>query len=382
MTENFQEVKVATTNDFEFGVNKQRNCTYRIYNQQYNHGLVVYIPGFGADLGSYTENFCKKISDQYQIACLSVEYFCLYCRPEIGAEIEFEQEDLHNIAAIIQSSLGATYIERLIHYTNTKNVALTATASLKPKKGEYQNFGILAALDIINCLKDALGRFALNRNNIILIGSSYGGYLANLVTKIYPGLIRAVFDNSSWANPNLRYVVGRELSLPELRANVTDKLIIHLFVKSPWTLKEGLPNSFAREKAAIRSFTQDQIQQMASQGGLDTFYMFYHSIKDTIAPTSEKIDMVRALVQYKYKHVYLEVMEQQDVDGIFVKSLDHGLGLSMITFFDRAYSQLQQAGVAFQACEEHECIKYTCEQATYTFYLHEAPVRGVLDFNC
>ena len=382
MTENFREVKVATTNDFEFGVNKQRNCTYRIYNQQYNHGLVVYIPGFGADLGSYTENFCKKISDQYQIACHSVEYFCMYCRPEIGAELEFEQEDITKIAAIIQASQGRTYVERLIDYTEKQNSAMTAIASLKPKNEEYQNFGIMAALDIINCLKDAVGRFALNRNNIILIGSSYGGYLANLVTKFYPGLVRAVFDNSGWATPNLRYVVGRELNLPELGLQVTDKLTLHLYVKSPWTLKEGLPNSFAREKVAIRSFTQDQIQQMAAQGGLDTFYVFYHSIIDAIAPTSEKIAMVKALVQCQFIHIHLEVMEEHDVDGTFIKSLDHGMGLSMITFFDRAYSQLQQAGVAFQACEERECIKYTCEQATYSFYLQETPVRGVLDFNC
>lgn len=381
MTQNFIEISIAATSDFEFGVNKRRNCIYHIYNQQYTNGLVVYIPGFGADLGSYTENFCKKISEKYKIACLSVEYFCLYCRPEIGAEIEFEPEDKAKIATIIQTCQGKTYIDRLIDCTEKKKSALTAIASLKPKNEEYQNFGIMATLDIINCLKDAVDRFALDRNNIILIGSSYGGYLANLVTKIYPGLIRAVFDNSAWANPNLRYVVGRELNLPELGLQVTDKLTLHLYVKSPWTLKEGLPNSFAREKIAIRSFTQDQIQQMAAQGGLDTFYVFYHSIIDAIAPTSEKIDMVQALVQCHFKHIHLEVMEENDVDGTFIKSLDHGMGLSMITFFDRAYSQLQQAGVPFQAGDEHACIQYTHEQATYSFYLRETPVRGVLDYN-
>ena len=377
----FQEVSVATTSDFEFGVNKRRACTYRIYNQQYTGGLVVYIPGFGADLGKYTEIFCQKISEQYKVACLSVEYFCIHCRPEIGAEIEFEPEDIDKIAAVLKQSQGTTYLERLINYTETAQIALTATASLKPAKGEYQNFGILAALDLINCLKDAVGRFALNKNNIILIGSSYGGYLANLVTKIYPGLIRAVFDNSSWANPNLWYVAGRELNTPEFIFRRSEKLTLHLFVKSPWTLKEGLPNSFTREKAAIRSFTQDQVQQMAVQGGLDTFYVFYHSIIDSIAPTNEKVEMVKSLVLHKFKHVYMEVMEQQDVDGSFVKSLDHGMGLSMITFFDRAFTHLEQSGIAFQAGEEKERIDYLCEQATYSFYLQETPVRGVLDYN-
>ena len=119
---------------------------------------------------------------------------------------------------------------------------------------------------------------------------------------------------------------------------------------------------------------------MAAQGGLNTYYVFYHSIIDAIAPTSEKIAMVKALVQCHFKHIHLEVMEQQDVDGTFIKYLDHGMGLSMITFFDRAYSQLQQVGLPFQACDEHACIHYTHEQATYSFYLQETPVRGVLDF--
>lgn len=268
------EIEVFSTNDFEFGINKKRKCKYKIFNPHHTKGLVVYIPGFGVDLGEYTEVFCKKISEKFSLATMSVEYFCIHCRPSIGAEIEFELEDINQFSGILAQEQGKDTIEKIVTYTEKNNIRINANASLKPKKGEYQNFGILAAIDTINCIKDATDKFSFNKNNIILIGSSYGGYIANIATKIYPGLIRAVFDNSSWAQPNLAYVVGRELNKPEFILKISEKLSLNLFVKSPWTLKANLPNSFSGDKYLIRSFDYGQVKQMFNNGGGDTFYIF------------------------------------------------------------------------------------------------------------
>lgn len=62
-------------------------------------------------------------------------------------------------------------------------------ASLLPGNNEYQNLGILASLDVLNAISDAVDRYDLDFDNIIITGSSYGGYIANLVTKIAPGYI-------------------------------------------------------------------------------------------------------------------------------------------------------------------------------------------------
>ncbi|WP_265460784.1 DUF2920 family protein, partial [Aeromonas salmonicida] len=69
---------------------------------------------------------------------------------------------------------------------------------LTPPDGAYQNFGVMAALDILNAIEDAMCRYNGNRDNLILVGSSYGGYLAQMVNKFRPGYARALFDNSSW----------------------------------------------------------------------------------------------------------------------------------------------------------------------------------------
>ena len=143
------------------------------------------------------------------MSVMTVEYFCMGSRPDVGAKIEYEYEDMEAIKALLYSTNTesmadfCSFVEKGAH-----NVDINA--SLLPARGEYQNFGILAALDVLNAIRDAVVRYHVDINNIIIIGGSYGGYIANLVTKIIPGYIRAVFDNSSWANPNLQYVVGRE----------------------------------------------------------------------------------------------------------------------------------------------------------------------------
>lgn len=177
-------------------------------------------------------------------------------------------------------------LEKYAEYTKKE---LIFSAGLSPTNNEYQNFGILAAIDIINAINDALQRYRIDKNNITLIGSSYGGYLANLVTKNKPGAIRLVLDNSSWAKPNLSYIVGREINSPEFIYSIKNKIKLQLYVKTPWTLKDSGSNRFTGAVKEIRSFTIDQVKQMARQGASNTEYIFYHSIKDTIiAPVSEK----------------------------------------------------------------------------------------------
>lgn len=380
MDRQYDQITIPSSNDFEFGVNRAREILYRIYNKKSSSGLVVYIPGFGNDLGEYTDIFCKKIAEKYNIATLVVEYFCINCRPNVGAEIEFQNSDIERIKRLTGNTINQNDIlASLIEFTKTNNTTISITASLRPKRDEYQNFGILAALDILNAISDAVKRYSLNEDNIILIGSSYGGYLGNLVTKISPGFIRAVFDNSSWANPNLRYIVGRELNQPEFILNATENIAIHLFVKSPWTLTKGLPNSFFDDKFLIRSFSDDQIRQMAEQGGTATCYLFYHSKYDQIAPTSEKIVMATSMLKYNFKNLQMEIAEESDVDGTFIKSLQHGMEMSMITFFDKAYAFLMAMNASFTSTKKNT-VCYTTKDSRYCFFLSESPISAAIDF--
>lgn len=369
-------VKFETTNDFELDPNGiARESEYKICNISTGNGLVVYIPGFGGDLGGYTDTFCQKISEKYpEYAAASVDYFCMRSRPQVGGEVYFEHEDQikSNTLNLPQSDILSTIYKR--HKMVTKPTFFTA--GLNPPNGEYQNFGIMAAIDVINACVHAIHKFNLDPNNVILVGSSYGGYVANLVTKIAPGFIRAVFDNSSWANVNLNYVVGRELNAAEFTLNFTDNLHLNLFVKSPWTLKSGLSNSFANEKIAIRNFGYSDLMRMIELGGDRTCYLFYHAMNDKVADTNEKMDMARNMIQLGFM-VSMEVFEEQDIDGEFIKSLEHGMGLSMLTFFEKGIDFINSVNRSF--CHKSNSISiYEYGTKQYKFDLTSFPLKAQL----
>jgi len=118
MNKEYEQIDIPSSTDFEFGVSRARRIPYRIYNKESTSGLVVYIPGFGNDLGEYTDVFCKKISEKYNIATLVVEYFCINCRPNVGAEIEFENSDMERVLRLTGNTVNRNDIlADLINYT-------------------------------------------------------------------------------------------------------------------------------------------------------------------------------------------------------------------------------------------------------------------------
>lgn len=380
----FCAVSFETNEDFELGgPHNNRRTQYQIYNKGSKKGVVVYIPGFGSDLGGYAEAFCKRIAEKYDLSVMHVDYFCMFSRPGYGADVNFELPDQLSVKKQIIDNGGipSDEIHRNLEIINNicrlKNRKQILVASLVPKNGDYQNFGIMAALDVLNAVKDAVKRFCLDENKIILIGSSYGGYIANLVTKVAPGYISAVFDNSSWAKPNFLYLAGRELNFHtgEYEANLTDNIILRLYVKSPWTLISGLPNSMEKSRLSIRSFDYNQLQMMADRGASNsTLYFFYHSIKDSTAPVREKIDMASNMAELGF-NVQMKLIEESDVDGSFVKNLSHGMGLSMTMFFDLCFKFMEEKQFNFKSIHQN-LVCYSFDDAIYKFDLSHCPIKA------
>lgn len=366
-----QQVIFDTSSDFEFGLHGKRQTEYFVFNSTYKDGLIVYIPGFGEDLGEYSKVFCAKASKKYHMAALTLNYFCIGSRGTTGAGVEVfnSERDKVKSAYLELGGEGEASLEKLSELLVKYDAEIILKGAFIPTKNEYQNFGILAAIDIVNAIKDAIKRFDLNDENVILVGSSYGSYLANLVTKIYPGLVRAVFDNSSWALPNLKYAVGTELGLPEGIHKAYPGITLHLNVKSPWTLKPGLPNSFNGDRLEIRAFTQNQLSQMLNQGGQDTFYFFYHAEYDDVANTEDKIEMAKNMAELGYRNVVMNVLSESDIDGKFIKTMKHGMGMSMLSFFDVAYDYLLQINPTFNSNKELKQTVYRLNDTDYFFDL-------------
>lgn len=384
-----EDITFKSTNDFELGYDGvTRETDYHIVTPENgSKGLVVYIPGYGGDTdGSYRRKFCQSIAEKNQLSVMSVNYHCIFCRPDNGATRSYETEDLKHIKMLAYKygvEMDNKPLDTVLAEIDAKLVERGANeeihVTLVPKKNEYQNGGIMAALDIINAVNDASSRWDIPTNNIVLIGSSYGGYIANLASKLAPNTFRAIFDNSSWAKPNLTYILGRDLNVSEYSQRYINNLIMRHSVRTCWTAKEGLPTTFDDNRIAVRSFTTEQINQFADYKPTAQYY-FIHALNDHIANTNEKIAMVKDMVGNGID-VHMIVADEEDVDGSYIKNTNHGLGLSLQQFFKHGYDHIEQTRPADNLSTDTNFslkseIRYTSDQFEYIFDYSQTPIQG------
>ncbi|MEZ6975096.1 MULTISPECIES: DUF2920 family protein [Aeromonas] len=367
----YYEHEVAGHPDVELGLCGERQVRYRIHGaEQASSGLVVYIPGFGGDLGAYSQVFCEKVAAQHGMAALCVDYFCMRSRPAVGAVISLLPDE--RVRALALLGLPATTSDAaLLRALDTLQPAapLRFHGLLIPPDGAYQNFGVMAALDILNAIEDAMLRYGGSRDNLILVGSSYGGYLAQLVNKFRPGYVRALFDNSSWAEPNLAYVVGRDIGAVEYQCSLQGGVELALCVDSPWRMVAGHPHEFDVDAFIIRAFSASQLDQMAAQGGTQTFCLMVHAIHDAIAPADAKLAMARAMLARGF-NAELILFDESSVDGEFIRNMEHGMGLSMLQFFEQGLALLAERSPSFVATHATEVTLHAGHSLYHLNFAH------------
>ncbi|QBZ83488.1 hypothetical protein GHNINEIG_01543 [Hydrogenovibrio crunogenus] len=379
-----EKVSFSTTPDFELGFEHcPRQTDYLIAQpKERAKGLVVYIPGFGDDAGTYREKFCLKVAEKYDLAAMTVDYHCFYSRPEVHSATVYEAEDVALIEKLFLAHnlpfAGDTIeegVEILNKHLANHNQKASITATLIPGKDEYQNAGVLQALDIINAVAHAIKKYSIPAENVILIGSSYGGYIANLATKFAPKTFRAVFDNSSWAQPHFTYIVGREYGYPELIHKTHSHIATKFFLRTAWTLKKGLPNTFDGKRFYVRTFSEDQLGQFSNYEP-ETYYYFIHAEKDKLALTEHKIQMATYMIQ-REMNVHMEVMEAADIDGQYIKTIEHGMNLSMLTFFDKAFAHINDHTISLENdFMNGSLVGYDSGDHRYEFDFSTFPVTG------
>ena len=336
------ENKIDAHCDFEFYSHDQRQIDYSIIIPDTEiKRLVVYIAGFGADAGSYRNNFQKYICDGHSMACLVVDYHCFFSRISNGASLSIDPNTmklLRTITGCINNESVDTVLLKAGNMKASSKTPLKVAGLLYPKKNEYQNFGILPALDNLYAINDVFKKYPNIPKKIYAIGSSYGGYIANLISKIAPCTLNAVFDNSSWATPNMKYILGYELGTPEFSIVHSPNVILEVNVLSPWSHLPFMPNSFSKNCQLMRSFPDNHLDVMAQVGKHKTIYRFVHSEKDYISDTKQKISLFNRL-KSKGFNVHMEIYSKKDVDGQYIKSMSHGMGLSMRKFFSKCINQ-------------------------------------------
>ncbi|EKB1464031.1 DUF2920 family protein, partial [Campylobacter jejuni] len=224
-----QTFEIDSCDDVELGIKRTSKLEYRIsYDDEKDLKAIVFvIGGYGANANIYfLDSYRNYIAKNFDVVTINVFYHC-FCQRRSDVEkystlADFTKDDLKLIEKVLRKynipcdQLANNTVVSHCEYLSEIMTELKMlnrlpydfeerlSATFIPSRGEYQNFGIMAAIDHINALKDLVKRFPKFADlPKIYGGGSYGGYLALLIAKIAPWYVDGVIDNSGSAVPPL-----------------------------------------------------------------------------------------------------------------------------------------------------------------------------------
>ncbi|HDZ4977550.1 TPA: DUF2920 family protein, partial [Campylobacter jejuni] len=346
-----QTFEIDSCDDVELGIKRTSKLEYRIsYDDEKDIKAIVFIiRGYGANANIYfLDSYRNYMAKNFDVVTVNVFYHCFCQRysdvEKYSAFTMFTKEDLLNLSQVLLeiginvnvNLENANQCYELLDQNITalksqgklaQNYQAKFTSTFIPPNGDYQNFGIMPAIDHINALKDLVKRFPKFADlPKIYGGGSYGGYLSLLIAKIAPWYVDGVIDNSGSALPPLIYILEREMKNGCNYVFNDPNTSIECFLKTHWTRKENSPYFFANENYIIRSLLNKDHLILQSQKNKNIIYTSYHSDKDPLTPANFKEQTMQILKVLGYD-VTLNLIDESKIDGKFIKNLDHGCGI-------------------------------------------------------
>ncbi|AJC93086.1 hypothetical protein (DUF2920 domain) [Campylobacter subantarcticus LMG 24377] len=390
---------IDSCDDVELNIKRESKLEYRItYDDSKEiEAIVCVINGIGGDIKDdlYISDYCAR---NYNVAVLNVNYHCIGNRPQIGAKFYLDNIDKFIFETSLKA-LGITIpydIQKLNTFEDfhpamkclnkkiqdmknnwelDRNYYLDLSVSLQPTKNEYQNFGIMQATDILNALlyirKSPPFKVTGGGIKHILIGSSHGGYLANLCAKLAPWFVDVVIDNSSHVSlANLWRVIGfgKEIDYTQYFCFGTFHFFNNIRLcasdKTLWTTNKQSPYYFSLARKLIReTLNKDHLNIQAKYP--NPKYIVYHSKFDEWVSLEEKEEYVDTLKKYGFDVEFVKITDSQQVDGKFIKNLNHGMGIPMKLLIKKHLSQILKEPLKDKICKKE--ISYKCDDLVYIF---------------
>ncbi|ECL2404494.1 DUF2920 family protein [Campylobacter jejuni] len=368
--------------------------------------IVCIISGLGGDIDDnlYIEEYCAR---NYNVAVLSVNYHCIGNRPQTGASFYINELD----RLILKTSLEAIGIQLPVDMQNLKtydefycvvdfvnkfieklkkekelseDYCLYLSVGLEPTKNEYQNYGIMQAMDIINAILYININLPFKVSNMstvsrmgggiktILIGVSHGGYLANLCAKISPWNIDVVLDNSSNVtldNDLWRFIgFGREIDYVKYcSVGITymfKNIKLAAFDKTYWTTNKQSPYYFSNARQIIREPLNKEHLKIQSLYPKPK-YIAYHSKFDQYVLLEKKENYFDILKELGFEVDFIKITDEKEIDGKFIKNLEHGCGIPMKLLIKKHLLQILKEPLQDKICKKE--ISYKCDELVYAF---------------
>ncbi|ECZ3038370.1 DUF2920 family protein [Campylobacter jejuni] len=387
-----QTFEIDSCDDVELNIKRTSKLEYRIsYDDEKEIKAIVFIiGGYGANANIYfLDSYRNYIAKNFDVVAVHVFYHCFCQRrsdvEKYSAYKYFQEEDIENIKNLLNQfhfSYGeinndnALFLANSLvkHVENLKmqnkldhNFKLNFTSTFIPPNGDYQNYGIMAAIDHINALKDLVKRFPKFADlPKIYGGGSYGGYLSLLIAKIAPWYVDGVIDNSGSALPPLIYILGREMEGGCDYVFNDPNTLIECFLKTHWTRKENSPYFFNNENYFIRTLLNKDHLILQSQKNKNIIYVSYHSDKDPLTPANFKQQTMQILKILGYD-VSLNLVDENKIDGKFIKNLDHGCGIPDKALFRKELPLMLEKLQKRKSFMQENSISYPCGNKVFTF---------------
>ncbi|EAH4722372.1 DUF2920 family protein [Campylobacter jejuni] len=387
-----QTFEIDSCDDVELNIKRTSKLEYRIsYDDEKEIKAIVFIVGgFGANANISFLDFDREyIAKNFDVVVVHVFYHCFCARRSIDQKYNPKlipnQDDLERINGILKNinlghlSVNKDNFEQIIPLIEQKvnemkqaglvdeNQKIELSCDFIPPNGDYQNYGIMAAIDHINALKDLVKRFPKFADlPKIYGGGSYGGYLSLLIAKIAPWYVDGVIDNSGVCLPFLACILGREMNQGEFYFEGSGYRL-YCFVYKYWNRNMNSSYYFGDENYLIRAILNSNHLQIQSNLNKNTIFVSYHSIQDMGAPVQNKIELYKCYQELGYDVALHLIKDENDIDGRFVKSLEHGLRMTDRALFRKELPLMLEKLQKRKSFMQENSISYPCGNKVFVF---------------
>ncbi|EOJ1458314.1 DUF2920 family protein, partial [Campylobacter jejuni] len=380
-----QTFEIDSCDDVELNIKRTSKLEYRIsYDDKKEMKAIVFIiGGYGANANISFLDFDREyIAKNFDVVVVHVFYHCFCHRrsniEKYSAITMFAEEDIPNLSqALFDMGINMNvnlenayqsyellneYIGKLkLEGKLTQEYQAKFTSTFIPPNGDYQNYGIMPAIDHINALKDLVKRFPKFADlPKIYGGGSYGGYLSLLIAKIAPWYVDGVIDNSGTVLPLLECIIGRNLNKSDFTFNDFNTLI-ETFTKTYWTREdENLPYFFANENYIIRSLLNSSHLMLQANKNQDIIFVSYHSLKDEFDTAKDKQTLFLAYKELGYDATLNLIKDESQIDGRFIKDLNHGMRITDKALFRKELPLMLEKLQGRKSFMQENSISYPC----------------------
>ncbi|BEK33997.1 DUF2920 family protein [Campylobacter jejuni] len=387
-----QSFEIDSCDDVELNIKRTSKLEYRIsYDDEKEIKAIVFIVGgFGANANISFLDFDREyIAKNFDVVVVHVFYHCFCARQSIdqkyNPKLTPNKDDLERINGILKNinlghlSVNKDNFEQIIPLIEQRAGEIKQTGLVDesqkielfcdfvPPNGDYQNYGIMAALDHINALKDLVKRFPKFADlPKIYGGGSYGGYLSLLIAKIAPWYVDGMIDNSGSALPSPMFILERESGQYDYFEEYPHNKI-GFFIKTYWNADVGSKYFFHTENYLIRIIPNLAHLTIQANINKNIILVSYHSLKDEFNTAKDKQTLFLAYKELGYDATLHLIKDESEIDGRFIKDLNHGMRISDKALFRKELPLMLEKLQKRKSFMQENSISYPCGNKVFIF---------------